>query len=131
MKVTALGGFDKDGDGFAVGHQVGLWTQAGALLASAMLNAGTGDTLEGHFRYADVADFWLLAGEEYIVAATQYGGFDGDHYAYFTGPDLLKTLNGLTYLANRYGAYSTFAAPNLQFGNTTGYFGGNFKVLCN
>jgi hypothetical protein len=127
MRVTALGAFDRDGDGFALSHQVGLWTTAGAELASATLGAGTGDTLDGHFRYTDISSAVLTAGTEYIVAATQFGGYNGDWYAYFNDPAGLMAAPGVTYLANRYGDYSTFAVPTNQYGTTTGYFGGNFK----
>jgi len=62
ITITALGLWDGPneplgnavGDGFASEHIIGLWDNSGNLLAKAVMQIGTGDTLMGEFRYAAV-----------------------------------------------------------------------------
>jgi hypothetical protein len=50
--VSQLGYVDKDLNGLNVTHQVGIWDQAGVLLGSLTVPAGTDGELIGDFRYA-------------------------------------------------------------------------------
>lgn len=70
IAITHLGLFDDDSDGFDVAHLVGLFRVAdGALLTSAVVNAGASDPLLiNGFRYVDVFDVPLVVGEEYVLA---------------------------------------------------------------
>jgi hypothetical protein len=65
LMITALGLWDGPkliggdpsgsvGDGFSSEHVIGLWDNSGNLLAKAVMQIGTGDTLIGEFRYASI-----------------------------------------------------------------------------
>jgi hypothetical protein len=95
IQITALGLWDGPqftppatvsgsvGDGFASEHVVGLWDNSGNLLAKAVMQIGTGDTLMGEFRYAAVliptnpGPVILSAGSKYVLGAA-YAQFDPD-----------------------------------------------------
>lgn len=70
LEVTHLGAWDDQDDGFAESYPVGLFRVSDqALLADVTLSAGTGDPLEDHFRYVELATSVHLAdGEDYVVA---------------------------------------------------------------
>jgi len=73
LSVTGLGFGDFGQNGFAVSHQVGLWsTGAGnPLLGSVTLSAGAGDPLTGEWRFATLAaPITLTAGTQYFIGAT-------------------------------------------------------------
>lgn len=67
--VSRLGAFDASGNGFITvgGIPVGLFTSTGTLLAST--NVTSSDALAGNYRYADITDVTLLAGQSYRVVA--------------------------------------------------------------
>lgn len=74
LVVTHLGMFDSQSAnptlGFYQEHRVGLWTSAGALLADVRFPAGNSGTLEGMFRYADLASpLTLEPGITYVIGA--------------------------------------------------------------
>ncbi len=97
--VSALGVFDRFSDGLATAHEIGLWTDDGALLASVTVGAGTAGTLAGGFRYADITDIELSAGT-YRIGAQFFLGGD----AFLTAPamtaaDGIVLLNPTTILA--------------------------------
>jgi hypothetical protein len=95
LLVTALGLWDGPedivfhgitgsiGDGFSNQHTVGLWDNSGNLLAQAVMQIGTGDTLIGEFRYASVliptnpGPVILLPGQTYVLGAS-YVVYDSD-----------------------------------------------------
>ena len=102
ITITALGLWDGPavnsigvttgsvGDGFASEHIVGLWDNSGNLLAKAVMQIGTGDTLIGEFRYSSTliltnpGPLILSAGGTYVLGA-----------AYLANdPDLLKEDDG-------------------------------------
>ena len=47
--VTGVGWFDQGLDGLQQQHEVGIWDSAGTLLASASVQPGTTDPLDGFF----------------------------------------------------------------------------------
>jgi opacity protein-like surface antigen len=68
--VNKLGYYDEGQDGLVFDHQVGLFSVAGMnLLTSGTVTSG--DTLDGYFRYTNVASIVLNPGEIYFIA-----GFD-------------------------------------------------------
>ncbi len=69
MQLTALGFFDDGSNGLAESHQLGLWNSSGTLLATATVNAGVVDPLNGQFRYASIVPVTLLAGQSYTIGA--------------------------------------------------------------
>lgn len=80
ITATALGLFDKDNDGFTESHQVGLWNDAGSLLASVTFGPGQAGTVgpgtqsgtpaDWVMRYLDITDLLLEAGQSYWLAAS-------------------------------------------------------------
>lgn len=78
MVVTALGIVDSGAPGLASAHEVGLWTDAGTLLASATVAAGTDARLADGFRFADIAPIALNAGQTYRIGAVFFLG-NGDN----------------------------------------------------
>jgi hypothetical protein len=80
LLVTSLGLWDQNQDGFTNGHTLGLWDNAGNLLATAAILPGTVDPLSGEFRYATLAtSVTLMAGTTYVLGAT-YVDQDADHF---------------------------------------------------
>jgi hypothetical protein len=77
VSVTALGYFDEDQDGFLTNHEVGIFDVNGALLISAILNAGSGHPLEGHYRYKAVTPITLGANSSFVLVGTTFGLLDG------------------------------------------------------
>ena len=80
ISVTSLGFFDQSADGVLAGGPafVGLWTAAGALLASTTVTGtdplggfdDTGAAISGDFRFVPLAvPVALTAGAQYVVAA--------------------------------------------------------------
>ena len=91
VTVTSLGYFDNGGDGFATAHTVGIYDNTGNLITEITLDAGTGGTLEGSFRYESIAPVVLAAGESYVLAATTGGS--ADPWAYGIAGDSLAGLD--------------------------------------
>jgi len=57
--ITHLGMFDKDGDGLVNTHSVGLWSDSGTLLSSAVLTPNDPGILIDGFRYKGISQFFL------------------------------------------------------------------------
>jgi hypothetical protein len=69
ITVTHLGLYDDQSDGLDIATPVGLFRLSdGELLTSGIISAGTSDPLIDLFRYVDVTDATLAAGEEYVLA---------------------------------------------------------------
>jgi hypothetical protein len=83
VTISALGYFDYAGDGFSSSHEVGIFDSAGTLLAATTLNAGTGDTLIGTFRYKSIGSLLLGANQSFTIAATVGGASDLWAYGQF------------------------------------------------
>ena len=62
INVDSLGVFDHLGDGLESGSAVGLWSELGALLASAEVPAGTGGTLIDRYRFTSITPITLSPG---------------------------------------------------------------------
>ncbi len=67
IEVTHLGLYDRLLDGFALAHPVGLWDEAGTLLADETIGPGSGDLLLDNFRYATIGG---VAGGDDAVTLT-------------------------------------------------------------
>jgi hypothetical protein len=65
IEVTHLGLYDRFQDGFTLAHPVGLWNEAGTLLAQETLGPGSNDVLLDNFRYASIGG--VTAGDDAIV----------------------------------------------------------------
>lgn len=84
IAITQLGVFDKDGDGMANAHQIGLWAINGTLLASGTVQAGTTAQLVDGYRYVSISQVVIpigyLAQSAFIIAANYTTG-DADDIA--------------------------------------------------
>jgi hypothetical protein len=71
IALTYLGVWDEHSDGLTNAHTVGLWDDAGTLLASVDISAGTAAPLIDGFRYAALSiPVTLLPGETYVLGAS-------------------------------------------------------------
>lgn len=129
LLVTALGAYDHGMNGIVGGAAVGLYTLGGNLLASAMVPDGSaGSTLDGYFRYVDIAGVQLAAGTEYVLASysTDPNGFFNANYGGVT----LDVDDAITLLRNRDKA----GVSGLQFADREpsnthlGSFGPNMQI---
>lgn len=104
--ITALGFYDSGLDGFAAGHQVGLWNNSGTLLGQVSLGVGTIDTLIGDFRYSNLSSsIDLIAGATYFLAGTTAS----DDWVYQASNIVMDT--GINYLGSYYTS-GAFAFPS-------------------
>ncbi len=127
ITIDALGVYDKDGDGLAASHEVGIWDAGGALLASVTVPAG-GGVLEGAFRYIDIDELTLTAGESYRIGASDFtvDPFNDTHNlgtpGYVDGPGVTRTLN-------TYAVTTALADPSNNGGGGLGrWSGGNARI---
>ncbi len=65
IEVTHLGLYDRFLDGFTLAHPVGLWDEAGTLLADETIGPGSGDLLLDNFRYATIGG--VAAGDDAVT----------------------------------------------------------------
>jgi hypothetical protein len=88
ITVTQFGWFDFESNGLLNSHTVGLFTTSGVLLGSAVLEAGTVHPIDGppitttagivtgHYRYTPITPITLDAGQNYIIAGSQFSSSD-------------------------------------------------------
>lgn len=120
LLLTDLGIYDQSADGLMSPHQVGLYevTSGGLVLQrSASFSAGTPGDLENSFRYLDVADYTLVAGTSYVLAASNHYMYPVDNGAMALVSNV--TYNGITYQGGRWG-YSeipgdALSTPTIQY----------------
>jgi Domain of unknown function (DUF4082)/PEP-CTERM motif len=118
INVTSLGIYDAGQNGLSETHEVGLYDASGNLLASGTVS--NGDPLLEGFRYTDITDILLAAGQEYYVV----GVTGTEQYAYDV--DNVTTLPGITFLQDAWIESTTLAFPTSSDGISNGYFGANF-----
>lgn len=126
--VTSLGVWDQDGNGLLAAHDVGLWTDAGALLVSATVPGGTAGALAGGvFRFApDLASpVTLSPGAVYRLGSLQAAaepfleqGAGATYTAYVSGTPI-SYYGGvgatLIFPVSAGGGINGYLGPNLQF----------------
>ena len=120
--VDGLGFFDQGEDGLSVGHEVGIWDSAGALLASTTVNTGN-STLAGpiinggQFRFTSIADIFLQQGLAYTLGASEERSSD----IWFAG-GVTQIGNPLLASVSLTGYYllDMFGKPILTIGNAYG-----------
>ena len=126
--LTALGAYDSGADGLAGAADVGLWDTSGNLLASAVVPAGTGGTLDGLFRFTSIAPFALVGGTHYVVGAFE----PSDNASSLgTGQGGTGSINPLvTIYEDRFSNFnSAFSYADTSDGNLGGaWLGGNFEL---
>ena len=128
---TATSGVDVTGLGIFAGpsltlpagnFNVGLWTDSGTLLASAIVTSG--DPSQDSFYFHSITPTLLTAGQSYVVGAQMGGGLLTYYGGAFTMAD------GLSFTGNRWDVSGTLAMPTSYDGvlNDPGYLGGNLLV---
>ena len=76
ISVTALGFFDEAQDGLVDAHDVGIFSAAGTLLASATVPSGLAAPLINQFRYVAIAPLLLASGQTFRIGAIYNTGSD-------------------------------------------------------
>lgn len=161
LLVTALGLWDGPelaiatggttgsvGDGFFSEHIVGLWDSSGNLLAKAIMQIGTGDTLMGQFRYSatliptGLGPVILSAGATYVLGAAYLMNdpdfssidFNQTHFdGAVTGGNVRYSAGGFAFPATSNGP-GAYVGPNALFtivpnGNTVPEGGNTFLLM--
>ena len=128
VAVTALGVWDKDDDGLAVSHDVGIWSVTGPVLkVSAAVPSGTTGTLINGFRYVTLATPVPLGPGDYRTGA--WYGTDSDFYGYDAlGLSLAPGLSSFVSRCRAASASSSLAYPSEVDGGAIGRFGPNFLM---
>ncbi len=127
--IIALGVYDDLQDGLGHGASLGLWDGSGNLLRSATLGAGLTGTLIGDFRYADVAPFVLLPGNNYVVGTYLPGDFVTDFAtSLFTGAGGSGSVDpNVNLIEDRYSNFDfAFSYPNVSDHHAGAWLGANF-----
>lgn len=117
--VSALGYYDHLGDGLAESHDVGLYTDAGTLLAS--VTVSNANALVGNFRYQSITPLLLSVGTYRVAGAGSVDLF------VFNAPGL-TSAPGISYLTPASSSGATLQFPLFLGGATDGFFGGNLLV---
>ena len=119
LQATALGEYDRDGDGLGMSVEVGVWDSSGTLLGMVTVPSGTGPTLIGSFRYQTLTTpIALLSGQTYTIGSRCTGM--GSSYEPLDGPTV-TFASDFTAAGGRYnnGAMSTtFSEPTMSLGGT-------------
>ena len=125
ISVTALGFFDDAQNGLTEAHDVGIFSAAGTLLASATVPSGVAAPLVNQFRYVAIAPLLLTSGQTFRIGAV-----------YNSGADLLViTATGLavdpaiTKSPLRFVINSATLADPTQTSAGNGSFGPNFDFV--
>ncbi len=135
--VTALGYYDENQDGFLTNHEVGIFDSNGSLLISAVLDAGSGTSLLGHYRYKTVTAITLAANSSFVVVGTTFGLPDG--WAYGSASSITDFVidsrisvpsdaarfiyqndNLLRVPTEHFGGFTIYGGPNFLLGTSVG-----------
>lgn len=136
VELDALGFYDDGADGNVDAHAVGIWTNAGALLAQATVSAGTASTLVGSYRYAAVTPVTLLAGQTYVIG-TYFGpvvdlcsGSACGDVLLYSGSETYNPRISFTQSRQTLAiaGAGSLAFPNVDAGVAQGFFGPNFLL---
>ncbi len=132
IRVTELGAFDSDQDGFNSPIQIGIFDRNTSLLVgvSATLS-GTSQPLVGNSRFFDIADFILGAGD-YSIVAVGFNALDLNSNIDFGGVGPTKNDGGaLTFTGTaRYDFSPTLLLPSsIDIGPSNRYDAGTFEFV--
>lgn len=126
ITIDGLGLFDVTAPGLAEDHQVGLWTDAGVLLASANItNASTlvaSVSNAGDWLFADIAPIVLMPGT-YVT-----GGFFATSADLVMANATITTVPQISFLASRASTEAAFAMPGVYGLVEPGIFAANIRV---
>lgn len=135
IQINGLGFFDHGADGLTNSHAIGLWTSAGALLASTTVPAGIPGSPtpsadpNGQWIFNSIADLVLNPGT-YVVGA-QYLANDADFARLtFNGNIVTPTsIPQVNYLAGLQDIVGPLTFPQLPIGLEPSLFGPNVNVV--
>jgi MYXO-CTERM domain-containing protein len=128
ISVEQLGVFDAGSDGLVKSRTIGVFSQAGSLLASAMVGSGTSAALDDGFRYVSLSVPLLLtsAGGTYSIG-TVYEALDGDGLIFQTTPATGFSANSsINFVGASSATGNSLIAPSTLDGGVA-YFGPNFQ----
>jgi hypothetical protein len=116
LVISALGAWDEGANGLGEAHTVSLWTNAGELIASTIVNNSStpiGSTNSGgDWRFTNIAPLPLGAGT-YVVGETNSPGSPDPLREPGIGlPVIISTIPGVTYVENRH-AFAPDTFPTL------------------
>lgn len=118
--VDALGAYDVGANGLGAPLSVGLWTDAGTLIASTTVT--NANPLAGGFRYNAITPVALTAGQVYRVASTDTGE------GYLFDPTVTFAPN-ITFLNSVFNGGTPLAFPgSIDPRPGVTYFGGSFTI---
>jgi Domain of unknown function (DUF4082)/PEP-CTERM motif len=133
--VDALGLWDEGSDGLSGGHQVGLWTASGTLLASGVVdNSGTAvasASSDGRWLFDSIAPLTLSAGDYVVAALFGADSLDAVRVSPASGPIVNATFApGSAFDEARVlaSATLTFPANTVNATNEPRYFGPNVAL---
>jgi hypothetical protein len=125
ITVTGLGWYDDGANGLATAHTVGIWAPDGTLLASILIPAGTGASLDGQFRTIAIAPIVLGVGNGYIV-----GGENFSSNTERLASNVTQIVDPrIAYVDATFSLLDTgFTRPTFFSTATTGFYGPSFSV---
>lgn len=126
-RVTGLGVFDAQDPGLRNSYQVGLWNEAGMLLASGTVAVGTSAPLISGFRYAAI-DTLTIGPGSYTIGALYLNGADR---VIFPGNPIISLAVSprIAFGNGTFAGGNTLAAPSTAFGTAgPGFFGPNLLI---
>ncbi len=127
VSVAGLSVYDRDADGLAQSHDVGLWDSSGTLLALRTISSGTVDSLDpsGKFRYRLLDSILSLPiGTGYRVGAV-FLDQSGDSQAFSMSG--VSTATGISYVTGAFiNDVTSLTFPTSSIGN--GIPGGSFVL---
>ncbi len=130
VRVSALGLFDYQGNGLAESHPVGIWNEAGTLLAQVLVDNGSAVVVaanQGHaWRYTDIAPLDLAPGNYKLGAfyATTADPFVGSSPEWTANIIYAPQVTfGGSFVTT--GGTEFFTEPNTPTSFNPGFFGPN------
>ena len=129
ITVTHLGLLDHASNGLAQPHQVSIWNNAGTLLATGGVPAGTVAPLDvnGLFRLVDIVDVLLPQAAGYRIGA-YYLASSPDYWYQAAQVGGLQVNPAIQYVGARYAIGSTITDPIQPSPNGPGPFGASFQI---
>ncbi len=129
--VTELGVYDENANGLNTAKPVGIWDDAGMLLGSVVVPAGTAGNLVNNFRYATLGSpVNLTAGQTYRIAALHLISA-GDRYGWCGGACGQTFHPDINYLNDVFTSSGSLTFPVSSNGITlpgTAWFGANMII---
>lgn len=126
ITVTTLGLFDAGGDGLVEAHEIGIWTNAGVLLASTTIPAGTTGTLNAGYRYVPIPPLVLTSGQSYVIGAF-YGVSSADKIIFHSSQTFANLVNYIQSRTDFPQDPTSLSYPSLYPSGDQGVFGPNFQ----